>query len=47
MTESQFKNLLKHKRDRLSHQHNSKHILPKVESIFENKDLTRKINLIK
>ena len=47
MTESQFRNLLKHKRDRLSHQNNSKHVLPKVESIFENKDLMKKINLMK
>ena len=46
MTESQFRNLLKHKRDRLSHQNNSKHILPKVESIFENKDLMKKVDLM-
>lgn len=46
MTESQFRNLLKHKRDKLSHQ-NSKQVLPKVESIFENKDLMKKIDLMK
>lgn len=47
MTEPQFRNLLKHKRESLSDLHNPKHILPKVESIFENKDLIKKINLVK
>lgn len=47
MNESQFRNLLQHKRDRLSHHDNQKSILPAVDSIFDNKDLVRKINLVK
>lgn len=45
MTESQYRNLLQHKRDLLCHRNNHKHILPRVESIFENKDLIKNINL--
>lgn len=47
MTESQFRNLLNHKRDRLSHLVTTKHILPCVDTIFENKDIMKKINLMK
>jgi len=47
MTESQYRNLLQHKRDLLCHRNNLKHILPKVESIFENKELIKNINLFR
>lgn len=45
MTESQYRNLLQHKRDLLCHRNNLKHMLPKVESIFENKELMKNINV--
>ena len=47
MNESQFKNLLKHKRDLRNLNSSSKHVLPSIESIFDNIDLLKKINQFK
>jgi hypothetical protein len=47
MNESQFKDFLKHKRDQRNQWSNSKHVLPSIESIFDNKDLHKKINQFK
>jgi len=44
MNESQFKNLLKHKRDLRNMNDTTKHVLPSIESIFDNNDLLKKIN---
>lgn len=44
MTETQFRNLLKHKRESLSHHNKVKHVLPQIEVIFENKDIEKKIS---
>lgn len=47
MNESQFKNLLKHKRDLRNLNVTTKHVLPSIESIFDNNDLLKKINQFK
>lgn len=47
LNESQFRNLLKHKRDLRYLQMNTKHVLPSIESIFDNNDLLKKINQFK
>jgi len=44
MNESQFKNLMKHKRDLRDFQSTIKGVLPSIESIFDNNDLIKKIN---
>lgn len=48
MTESQYRNLLEHKRELLCHKNLPKshqYVLPRVESIFENKELVKNIML--
>ena len=48
MSDTQFKNLIKLKRDKLRHTDSASHlILPSIDSIFENKDLVKKINQMK
>lgn len=48
-SESQFKAFLKHKRERLisSVKNENNSVLPKLESLFENKDLIKKMNQVK
>jgi len=45
LPEPQFRAMLKHKEDQLLTTESNKTVLPRPESIFENKDLMKKINL--